>query len=129
MLRLRKFVSLFLLVCLPFCFYAQSAQQSDLVFDLNTLENYLNDIEANSLQQQQLILSLENNLQQAEESLKIAEEQQQSLENQLAEISSQQEMLLNSLEKSERRLFYWKVGSIVVTTTLTATIVVLLVTR
>lgn len=129
MLRLRKFLSLFLLVLFPCFFSAQSVQQSDLVFDLDTLERYLNDIEQNSIQQQQLILNLENNLLQAEESLRIAEEQQQSLENQLTEISKQQEMLLSSLEKSEKKLFYWKVGSIVVTTTLTATIGVLLVTR
>lgn len=129
MRNLRKFLSLFLLALLPYFFSAQSQQTSDLVFQIDTLETYLNNIEQNSLQQQQLIMNLEENLKKAEESLKTAEEQQQSLENQLTEISQQQEELLNSLETSEKKLFYWKVGSVIVTTSLTATIIVLLVTR
>ena len=120
---------MFLLALLPYFFSAQSQQTSDLVFQIDTLETYLNNIEQNSLQQQQLIMNLENNLQQAEKSLETAEEKSLNLENQLAEMSSQQEGLLNSLETSERKLFYWKVGSVIVTTSLTATIVVLLVMR
>ena len=126
---LRRFLSTLLLSFLLCCSLSAQSQQSDLVFKIDTLEQYLNSIEENSIQQQQLILNLESNLQQAEESLKIAEEQQQNLENQLAEISQQQETLLNSLEKSEKKLFYWKVGSIVVTTTLATTVVILLVMR
>lgn len=128
-MKRKAFLSILLSLFLLLPFYAQSQQTSDLVFQIDTLETYLNNIEQNSQQQLIQIQNLEENLKKAEESLKTAEEQQQSLENQLTEISQQQEELLNSLETSEKKLFYWKVGSVIVTTSLTATIVVLLVTR
>ena len=126
---LKKLFIIFLLSFVPLSLSAQSQSQSELVFQIDTLEKYLNDIESNYQTQLIQIQNLEENLKKAEESLKTAEEQQQNLETQLQRVSAQQEELLNSLETSEKKLFYWKVGSVIVTTSLTATIVVLLVTR
>lgn len=94
------FVLLALFVLVSRCF-----AQSSLDTNISTLEDYVINLENESLTQKILIENLQIQLQDAKTS-------QENLTTQLAEISKQQEMQSNSLKKSEFKckVLGWSLG-------------------
>lgn len=89
----KRFISVLLLFCFSWCLFSE-APQSSIQSGLTSLENFVVNFENESLTQKILIDSLQNQLNEANQSVT-------SLETQLAEASQLQEQQSNLLKKYE----------------------------
>lgn len=123
MKRLRKLLLLSLLLWLaPLCFSQQSTSQSSLT----QLEDYITQLENNSIEQLEKIESLQASLKSSELLLEQSTKKLENSEKSLEEVSVQLEKQSKSLKSSELKLWIWRgVAAVSIGTAITTTMILI----